>query len=172
MNQIFKASALAAAVILPFSALATPAPGESEITLSGGGGSDKDFDNNVVSFQASWGKYLSEQSLWGVRQTLNISDSEGESTNFDGSTRLFYDYHFGSGNTRPFIGVSIGGVYGENVDDTFMAGPEVGIKHWVHDKVFIVGLVEYHFLFDSANDIDSRYDDGAFFYTLGFGYNF
>ncbi len=171
MNLFLKTSLVMAAMI-PVMAAAAPATGDREITLSGAGTSDKEFDQNSLAFQGSWGKYLSPSSLWGVRQSISVSDSEGEETNFDGSTRVFYDYHFGMGDTRPFIGASIGGVYGEQVDESFIAGPEIGVKHWVKDDVFITGLVEYQFLFESAGDADDRYDDGAIFYSVGVGYNF
>lgn len=118
MNRLFKMSILAVAVA-PAIALAAPQAGDREITLSGAGSSDKSFDDTVFSVQGSWGKYLDESSMWGIRQTINARDEEGESVQFDGSTRVFYDYHFGSGNTRPFVGLSLGGLYGEEVDETF-----------------------------------------------------
>lgn len=118
------------------------------------------------------GQYLSESSLWGVRQTVNARDTEGESVKFDGSTRVFYDYHFGNGKARPFIGASIGGVYGDRVDETFMAGPEIGFKYWVQDKTFITAMAEYQFLFKSGSDAQDRYDDGVFLYSIGIGFNY
>jgi len=171
MNRLFKSSLMVAAM-LPALALAAPAPGDREVTLSGGGSSDKDFNDTVMSINGSWGTYLDESSMWGIRQTINARDSEGESVQFDGATRLFYDYHFGTGNTRPFVGLSLGGIYGEEVDETFMGGPELGIKHWVQDKTFVTAMVEYQFLFKSGSDARDRYDDGAFFYSVGLGYNF
>lgn len=166
------ASTVLLAAMLPLAALAQPQQGTQEVTLGGGGTSDKDFDSTVVSLNGSWGQYLDSNQLWGVRQTVNINDVEGESTQFNGATRFFYDYHFGSGNTRPFIGLSIGGVYGDGVDDTFMGGPELGIKHYVQDNVFITAMVEYQFLFKSASDAEDNFDDGALFYNIGLGYNF
>ncbi|WP_336470237.1 hypothetical protein [Stutzerimonas stutzeri] len=142
------------------------------MTLGGAGSSDKDFDDTVFSVQGSWGQYLSESSLWGVRQTVNARDTEGESVKFDGSTRVFYDYHFGNGKARPFIGASIGGVYGDRVDETFMAGPEIGFKYWVQDKTFITAMAEYQFLFKSGSDAQDRYDDGVFLYSIGIGFNY
>lgn len=171
MKRFLTTSVIMAAMI-PVMAGAAPTTGDREITLSGAGTSDKDFDQNSLAFQGSLGSYLSPSSLWGIRQSVSINDSEGESTDFDGSTRIFYDYQFGTGNTRPFIGASIGGVYGERVEESFIAGPEIGVKHWVKDDVFITGLVEYQFLFESAGDADDRYDDGALFYSLGVGYSF
>lgn len=105
MKKLFKTSMLLAAMV-PAVALAQPSAGDQEITLGGAGGSDKDFDDSAISVQGSWGQYLSESSLWGVRQTVNARDSEGESVQWDGSTRVFYDYHFGSGNGRPFVGAA------------------------------------------------------------------
>ncbi len=171
MNRLFKTSMLVAA-LFPAAVLAAPATGDQEITLNGAGSSDKDFDCTVFSVQGSWGQYLSDASLWGVRQTVSARDQEGESVKFDGSTRVFYDYQFGSGAARPFLGLSVGGVYGDQVDETFMAGPEVGIKYWVLDKTFITAMAEYQFLFKSGSDARDRYDDGAFFYSVGLGYNF
>ncbi|MGV8843598.1 MAG: hypothetical protein ACOH2I_10265 [Pseudomonas sp.] len=171
MNKLIKSSLLVAA-LFPAVALAIPVTGDQEVTLGGAGSSDKEFDTTVFALQGSWGQYLSDASLWGIRQTINARDQEGESVKFDGSTRAFYDYHFGNGNTRPFVGVSLGGLYGDDVDDTFMAGPEIGIKHWVMDKTFITAMMEYQFLFKSGSEADDRFDDGAFFYSVGVGYNF
>lgn len=171
MKRFLTISTLAAA-LLPVAALAAPVAGTQEVTLSGAGTSDKDFDSTLLNVQGSWGQYLNETSLWGIRQNINIFDTEGESTKFQGATRVFYDYHFGTGATRPFIGASIGGIYGDGVDDTFVAGPEIGLKHWVNDSTFITGMVEYHFLFDSGSEAEDTYDDGTLFYSLGLGYNF
>lgn len=153
-------------------AVSGPAAGTQEITLGGGGGSDNKFNETTLSLQGSWGRYIDNNALWGVRQTLNVRDSDETNTIFDGSTRLFYDYHFGSGPTRPFIGASIGGFYGRDVRNTFAAGPEVGIKHWLQDNVFITAMAEYQFLFRSGRDARDRYDDGAVLYSISLGYNF
>ena len=171
MNNLMKASLLAAA-LCPALALAVPVAGENEVTLSGAGSSDKDFNDTSFSIQGSWGKYLSEASLLGIRQTIGMRDTEEDSFKVNGSTRVFYDYHFGSGKARPFIGASIGGIYGDGVEDTFMAGPELGVKYWVLDKAFIQGIVEYQFLFKSGSEAKDRFDDGALFYSVGLGMNF
>ena len=92
MNRLFKTTLLVAAM-LPAIAVAAPVAGDREVALGGAGSSDKDFDDTVFSLQGSWGTYLDESSMWGVRQTVNARDSEGESVQFDGSTRVFYDYH-------------------------------------------------------------------------------
>jgi hypothetical protein len=149
-----------------------PVAGTQEITLGGSGGSDKSFDDTTLSLQGSWGKYLNSTSMWGVRQTINVRDSEESNTIFSGATRVFYDYHFGTAPTRPFIGASFGGFYGRDVRNTFSAGPELGVKHWLKSDVFIGAMVEYQFLFRSGRDARDRYDDGALLYSVNLGYNF
>lgn len=172
MKRILTVSTMAAA-ILPFTVLAAPTAGTQEITLSGAGSSDRDFDSTLLNVQGSWGQYLSESSLWGVRQLVTVFKTKGESTKFQGATRFFYDYHFyGTEYMRPFVGVSIGGIYGDDVSDSFMAGPEVGVKYWLNDSTFVTGMVEYSFLFKNDKGIDNNYDKGTFFYSLGLGYNF
>lgn len=149
-----------------------PRAGMQEITIGGQGGSDNSFDENTFSLSGSWGQYLDDNALWGIRQTLNVTDSAENNTIFDGATRVFYDYHFGAGATRPFIGASFGGFYGRNIRNTFAAGPEIGVKHWLQENVFIQAMAEYQFLFRSGRDARDRYDDGALFYSVGLGYNF
>lgn len=171
MNRLLVTSILLAA-LAPAGALAQATAGDREVTLSGTGSSDKDFDNNIFSLEGSWGQYLSDMGEIGVRQTINLSDREDSSSDWSFATRFFYDHHFGGDRMRPFIGVNLGGIYGEKVDDTFSGGPEVGLKYYVLEDTFIMGMVEYQFLFKSASEVDDRFDDGAFFYSVGLGYNF
>lgn len=163
---------LASSVALAQSAGGLPEAGTQEVTLGGAGGSDKSFDDTTLSVQGSWGKYLDSSSMWGLRQTINVRDSNESNTIFSGATRVFYDYHFGTGATRPFIGANIGGFYGRDVRNTFSAGPELGIKHWLESNVFVSAMAEYQFLFRSGSDARDRYDDGALLYSVNLGYNF
>jgi hypothetical protein len=174
--KLVQASLISVSVALSsFSALTwadTPTEGTKEFTLSGAGSSDKEFDNNAFALDASFGHYLSSASEIGIRQSVGVSDSEGSDSQWNGSTRFFYDYHFGEGKLRPFLGLNIGYIYGESVEETFIAGPEVGLKYYVLPTTFITAQVEYQFLFESAHDADSRFDDGAFAYGVGIGFNF
>lgn len=171
MSKLLKTSLIVAAFV-PSLALAQAVGGDKELSLSGTGSSDKDFDNTIFSLDVAFGHYLTDTAEIGVRQNVNVNDREGDDTSFSGATRFFYDQHFGDGQMRPFVGVSLGGIYGEDVDDTFSGGPEVGLKYYVLEKTFVQGMVEYQFLFKSASDVDNRFDDGAFFYSVGMGYNF
>ena len=171
MHKFLKAS-LVVATFSPALVFAQAVSGDREVTIAGQGQSDKDLDNNAFAMTASYGSYLSDQGQIGVRQSISVSDRDGESTDFDGATVGFYDYHFGGGDLRPFIGANLGYNYGDRTEETFSAGPEAGLKYYVLDKTFVQGMVQYQFLFDSSDDVDDNYDDGILYYSVGMGFNF
>lgn len=154
-----------------FIAVAEPTQGSREVTLSGAGGSDKSFDNTLFNIEGTYGKYLSSETLLGVRQSIGVAKTEGDDSRWNGATRFFADYHFGD-RYRPYVGASLGYIYGDGVEETFIAGPEVGLKAYVLENTFIAANIEYQFLFDHADDADSQFDDGAFAYSVGMGFNF
>jgi hypothetical protein len=153
-------------------AMADPVEGTREVTLSGAGGSDKDFDNNSLNLDGTYGYYRSTEVLLGIRQSAGASKVDGENANWTGATRGFVDYHFKMDNVRPYVGASLGYLYGDDVEDTFIAGPEIGLKAYVAPDTFVAFNIEYQFLFESAEDADSQIDDGALAYSLGLGFNF
>jgi len=158
-----------------FSALSwadTPTQGARELSISGAGSSDKEFNDNAFAMEVSYGYYLSPATTFGVRQLASVTDSEGNNSNWNGATRFFYDYHLGQENLRPYLGINIGYLYGESVEDTFIAGPELGLKYYVLQSTFVVGQLEYQVLFEDTSDANDRFDDGAYIYSIGMGYNF
>lgn len=56
--------------------------------------------------------------------------------------------------------------------ESFIAGPEAGIKYFVNDTTFINLGVEYEFVFEDADKADDAFDDGRFVYLLGIGFRF
>lgn len=167
------------AASLPTVALAQgsvgPSDGDREFTLSGTGTSDKDFDNSSMGVSADLGWYTSSNMVWGIRQSINYADIEGEDATDDfwnGSTRGYFDYHFLDGAARPFIGASLGGIYGDGVKDSAFAGLEVGLKYYVLENTFIMGRAEYQFFFSDGDEAEDNFDDGALAYVLGIGYHF
>lgn len=147
-----------------------PDAGDWELTLGGIGSNDKRFDVGGFGIGASVGYFLDEHSEVSVRQSLNYSDF-GDS-NFNGSTRVAYDYHFDLGRLQPLVGVNAGGFYGDNIDETLAAGLEGGLKYYAREKTFVFALVEYQWLFDDANDVEDTFEDGQFLYTVGIGFHF
>jgi len=152
-----------------------PKVGDREFSLSGTGSSNKDFDSSSFGISGDYGWYLTGSTLAGIRQSVNFADVAGEgfSDNFwNGSTRGFADYHFGQGAARPFVGASLGAIYGDGVKDTGIAGLETGLKYYLLSTTFIQGRAEYQFLFDSGDSAEQNYDNGAWAYTFGMGINF
>ncbi|OEY65364.1 hypothetical protein [Marinobacter sp. X15-166B] len=169
-----KTLAVICLAVSPALALAATGPeaGERFFTLSGSGASDKDFDSNTVSVSFDVGRFHSDSGAYGVRQSLGFADINDDS-NWTGATRAFYDYHFDTGERwRPFIGGNLGGIYGEGIDETFFAGPELGVKYYVRRKTYITVQAEYQVFFDNAGDAEDNFDDGAFAYSAGIGYHF
>ncbi|ABC27587.1 hypothetical protein HCH_00688 [Hahella chejuensis KCTC 2396] len=159
-------------IAIPPIAYSAPDVGTQEFSISGSGSSDKDFDSNIFSMDAAYGQYLSPDAEVGVRQSVSVSDHEGEESVWNGSTRVFYDHHFGRDTLKPYLGANLGYIYGESVDESFIAAPEAGLKYYVADSTFVVGQVEYQFLFEDADEADNRFSDGVFVYGVGMGYNF
>ncbi len=168
----------ALALLLTANAFAGPAAGDKTLVLSGNGSSDKEFDSNFFGGNAEVGYFATDELQWGVRQSLNVGTQRAAvnagktKTNWNAATRVFADYHFGSGNVLPFVGANIGGFYGDSVSNTGSAGLELGLKGYVLDRTYITFQAEYDYLFNTTDDFSSNFDDGAIFYSLGIGFNF
>lgn len=168
-------TALLAAAPLVASAqqpLVGPQTGDKELTLSGSGSSDKNGDNATFGLSGDLGYYLTPDAEVGIRQSVNYSNPADANSAWNGATRGFVDYHFFHSAFRPFVGGSLGGIYGDNVNDSGFAGLEAGVKYYVRQKTFVTGRAEYQWFFDSANEADNQFNDGAWAYTVGLGYNF
>jgi len=141
--------------------------GDLEMTLQGSGTSDNDVDNTNFSVEGSLGYFFTRNLEFGLRQGIGYLDVEGGEDRWDGSTRLFADYHFDFWQMQPFLGVNLGALYGDGVNDTWFAGPEVGVKVFVISSTFLYFLMEYNYPFD--DDDDEVFDDGRFLYAFGMG---
>ena len=149
-----------------------PAKGDWDFTLGGGGTSNKDFSANAGNFNASLGYFLTDGLEVLVRQNLTFSVGDPASA-FSGQTRVALDYHFKLGNKfRPYVGANFGGMYGDNVNDSFAAGLEAGIKYYVLQKTYLFGHFEWQWAFKDAGNVANSFDDGAFIYSAGVGFNF
>ncbi|WP_040481156.1 outer membrane beta-barrel protein [Vreelandella boliviensis] len=153
-----------------------PQEGEREFSISGTGSNDRNFNSGNFGVTGDLGWYLRDNMVAGVRQSVNYADVEGEGVTDDfwnGSTRGYLNYQFLDGRARPFVGASLGGVYGDGVKDSAFAGLETGMKYYVLPKTYFLARAEYQFLFSDTNDAtDAFQDDGIWAYTIGLGYNF
>lgn len=146
--------------------------GDWELTLDGRGDNDRKFDSGSGGATVSLGYYLTDQLEISVQQGVSIIKPATGGSIWAGMTLLTLDFYFPLDRWRPFIGASFGGIYGENVRNSFLAGPEAGVKFYVQPKTFIEAKVDYQWIFNRGRDIDDRFDDGRFGYSLGIGFNF
>lgn len=153
-----------------------PDEGDREFSISGTGSNDRDFNSGSFGVSGDLGWYLRDKLVAGVRQSINYASIEGEGIDDDfwnGSTRGYLNYQFLENRARPFVGGSLGGIYGDGVEDNAFAGLETGLKYYVRTKTYFLARAEYQFFFDSTSDVDDAFqDDGAWAYTVGLGYNF
>jgi hypothetical protein len=160
-------------VSAPGGSLTTRTAGEREFTLGGSGATNKEFDESFGGVNFSFGWYTTDTQEWVVRQSINYSNPSGGGQAWNGATRLAFDQHFAAqGALRPFVGVNVGGVYGDRVRDTFSAGLEGGAKFYVQPRTFVYAIVEYGWFFRHARNVDDTFDDGQFNWSVGVGFNF
>jgi len=152
-----------------------PSAGDREFSLSGSGSSDRNFDSGNFGLVFEHGWYVKDNVVWGLRQNVNYASIEGEDFKDDfwnGSTRGYVDYQFGNNRARPFIGASLGFIYGDGINNSGFSGAEVGMKYYVLPSTYILARMEYQWFFDRSSDADEAFKDGAYSHTLGIGYNF
>ena len=63
----------------------------------------------------------------------------------------------------PYVGANFGGIYGDGIDNTLFAGPEIGLR---------LGPVEAKVAYDIPFDRDDAFEQGVISATLGFGLRF
>lgn len=148
-----------------------PSAGAQELTLSGTGTNDDGFNNGSWGIAASYGKYLDDNLQWVLRQSVNYADTPGDNSG-SASTRLGIDYNFDLGNWRPFVGINIGYIYGDAVENTGIASPEIGVKYYVKPETFLFVQTEYQYFFDDTDGLTDNFDNGAYAHSLGVGFNF
>lgn len=150
-----------------------PRAGDREFTLGGAGASDREFDDSFGGANFSYGVFINDQQEVSIRQSINYANPSVGGQQWNGSTRIAFDHHLiTQGRLRPFVGVNFGGVYGENVRDTWAAGLEVGVKYYVQPRTFVYVTPEYNWLFRDAQDVNNTFSDGQFNWTVGVGFNF
>ncbi len=143
-----------------------------EFSMGGSGTSNKDFDTTIFSTELSLGYFFNKSFEIVGRQGIGFYDDDYSGSQWSGSTRLALDLHFPLDRMLPYIGGSIGYVYGDGVLDSFIAGIEGGIKYFVNQTTFINGMMAYEFFFDDTDDVDIAYQDGRFVYVLSIGFRF
>ncbi len=145
--------------------------GDWEFTVGGGGGTNKDFDNSLGGINFSVGYFLSDTLEISARQAASYSNGSAGGASYNGSTFVALDQHFGTGRVRPFVGLNLGGLYGDTTNDTWAAGIEGGVKVYVLPKTFVFALVNYAWTFNDSTNAKDSFNDGALLWSLGVGFN-
>ena len=150
-----------------------PGQGSFEFTLGGSGGSNKALNNSMGGVNATLGYYLTNSFEISVRQSGSYTNGTGSGgANYDGSTFVGIDENFGTGRLRPFVGLNFGRLYGDSTNDTWAAGIEGGLKFYVQPKTFLFALANYAWTFDDSDKASDNFNDGAFLWSVGVGFNF
>jgi hypothetical protein len=139
--------------------------GDKDLTLNATGTSSDDFDNTTLALSGNLGYFFTPNLEGSVRQSLVFADAPGGST-WGATTSLAVDYNFDLGRWWPFVGGSVGYIYGDDVADGWAVGPEGGVRYFVNDTTYILGMVQFLW---TENEGDFQ-DEGAFTYTLGIGF--
>lgn len=145
-----------------------PRMGDWELTLMGGGVTPHDFHSGAYSVSLGLGHYLTDHVEIGLRQGLAFSDL---GSNLRANTRGVVNWHFGAERWRPFVGMSVGGMYGDG-GSSWLAGPEVGIKWFIQPQTYVVAMAEYQIFFQRTDDFEGRSRRGDFVLSVGIGFLF
>jgi hypothetical protein len=141
-------------------------PGDRTATISGSGINTDDFDSGAYGLSGSIDWFWFDNLGIGIRQDVNWGHSDEEDDIWAGATRLAADYHFDLGRLQPFLGGSIGYLYGDSIDESFVAGPEGGLKFFVNNTTYLFGQSAYQF------NVEEDFGDGAWIHNVGVGFKF
>lgn len=150
-----------------------PRQGNLEFTLSGAGTSNKQMDNSLGGANVSIGEYFTNSTELLLRQEVDYSHPPGSQA-WNGSTKAALDqllvFH---GPIRPYLGVNIGGIYGDSVEDTGAAGLEGGLKVYALPKTFLFAGAEYDWFFRNAHGIvgSTKFNEGEWNWSIGVGFD-
>jgi hypothetical protein len=163
LRRLMIVAAIAALVLVPQVTQAQFKAGDLTLALSGAGAHGPDLDGTTISFQGELGYFLNKNLSVSLRQGVGYTDF-GAGSAWTGSTAVAADWHFDYGRWQPYIGANIGYIYGDVVDDNFMAGPEAGIKFFANATTYIQLNVAYEFF------LCESLSDGQFQYSLSVGF--
>ena len=142
-----------------------PHAGNWESTLTGTGQSDDSFDAPVFGVAGSLGYYFTKNVLLTFKQGLAIND-EGDSTLVNGRSVIQAAYQWDFARWQPYLGMNVGGIYGADIEDNAVAGPEAGLKYFVNESTFLFGNIAYEV------PLDQCCNDGIIPYSVGIGFDF
>jgi hypothetical protein len=152
-----------ALLALPAMSYAQFEAGNWTLELSGQGtaGTGGSFDTFDASISSQTGYFFTKELQAGLRNAVTWTD--GGSFR-GGVVAAFADYHFDMDRWQPYVGANIGYQYGDRTEDSWVAGPEAGIKYFVNATTYIDGIIAYEW------NLNEGPDKGGYFYGVGIGF--
>lgn len=150
----------------PYTPEVGPRVGDYEVTLSGSGTSTNNFDANTFGATGTLAYFLTQTVEVGVEQSFGFGVGSETDDVWNGRSLVFADYNFDLGRFRPYVGATVGGVYGKGVDDDGVWGFRGGMKYYVSEATFAQLGAAYTPTFSQP------FDKASLNYTLGIGFNF
>ena len=150
----------------PYTAEVGPRQGDWEGFIGGTGTSNGEFNDNALGVTGSIGYYVLKWLPLSLRQSFAANFGGDVNDNFQYSTTGAIDLQAPLGRFQPFIG-GFGG-YGYGANYSWLTGPEAGIKFYVNESTFILGIFQYGLIADK----NFEWDDGVAVYSIGMGINF
>lgn len=151
----------------PYTPEVGPSAGDFEVKLSGSGTSTNSFDANAFGATGSLGWYWLDWLEPGFQQSVAFSVGDKVSDQIAGTSSAFLDFVAPLDRWRPYVGLTLGILYGnKDVDTEGLWGFRGGVKYYVAEATFIDLGASYTPTFNDA------FDDASLNYTVGVGFNF
>jgi hypothetical protein len=152
------------------SARALPGDGANELQVAAGLNHTQGSDSGSLNGDLSYGYYLTPGWELGLRQALNYNFIDDRSDVWNATTTPFLVYNFRLTNIIvPYLGAFIGAAWNDK-DATGVAGPQGGIKFFVHDTTFVNVGYRYDIFFSSLKNVDNKASHGNHVLNLGVGF--
>ena len=142
-----------------------PHAGNWEATLTGTGQSDDEFEDSNFGLTGSLGRYYTENWLFTFKQGIQANDT-GDSTLIGARSIVQGAYQWDFAKWQPYLGMNVGFLYGADINDEAVFGPEAGVKYFVNESTFIFGNISYEV------PVDECCNDGVVPYSVGIGFDF
>lgn len=117
--------------------------------------------------------YHYTDSLAGlVRQSISYAQPSTTANAWTGWTRVALHQRFSDGVLQPFVGVNAGRLFADTVRDSWTAGLESGAKFYMRPQTYLRATVEYGWLWDKSEELDDRFKEGLWTWSVSVGFSF
>ncbi|HUR71830.1 MAG TPA: outer membrane beta-barrel protein [Candidatus Limnocylindrales bacterium] len=170
LGGLFSSTLLVGLLLGTGTASALPGDGASEVQVSAGFNQTQGSDTGSLNVDLSYGYYLTPGWQLGFRQAINSTFVDNGRDFWLATTTPFLNYNFRLTNIIvPYLGAFIGAAWNDR-DITGTAGPQVGIKFFVHDNTFLNLGYRYDIFFSRIDTIDNNSSRGNHVANLGVGF--